>query len=161
MEERDLYSSYKEVTGKTYFKGDKIPEGYYALVVLIFIENSNGEFLIQRRSIEKGGQWASTGGHPKKDENSYDAIISEVEEEIGLDMRKKDFSLFYTLHDEDSICDLYYLKDDIDISTLKLQTEEVQDIKWASKEEIEVINQANDFHPSHYDMYKICLNHLS
>ncbi|MEG1009273.1 MAG: hypothetical protein RSF67_05615 [Clostridia bacterium] len=54
-EERDLYNSNLELTGKTYFKGDSIPENYYPMVVMIAIQNSKGEFLMQRRVSRKGG----------------------------------------------------------------------------------------------------------
>lgn len=43
-EERDLYNNRLELTGKTYFKGDEIPDGYFPMVVMIAIQNSNGEF---------------------------------------------------------------------------------------------------------------------
>lgn len=45
-EERDLYNKNLELTGKTYFKGDSIPSDYYPMVVMIAIQNFNGEFLM-------------------------------------------------------------------------------------------------------------------
>ena len=33
-EERDLYNNKLELTGKTYLKGDKIPENMYPMVLL-------------------------------------------------------------------------------------------------------------------------------
>ena len=50
-------------------KGDKIPEGRYIIVVLVFIQNSDGKFLIQKRSEEKNGKFATAGGHPKSGES--------------------------------------------------------------------------------------------
>ena len=55
MEKRDLYDYNCQKTGKTYFKGEDIPEGYYPMVVAIAIQNSKGEFLMQKRSPENGG----------------------------------------------------------------------------------------------------------
>lgn len=39
-EKRDLYDINSNKTDLTYYKGDKIPNGYYPMVVMIAIENS-------------------------------------------------------------------------------------------------------------------------
>lgn len=39
MEKRDLYDINRKLTGETIFKGEKIPENRYILVVMVFIEN--------------------------------------------------------------------------------------------------------------------------
>lgn len=64
MEKRDLYDENRNLTGKMIFKNFPIPNGYYILVVLIFIQNTEGKFLIQKRSKIKNGKFATTGGHP-------------------------------------------------------------------------------------------------
>ena len=70
MEKRDLYDKERNLTGETIFKGEEIPEGRYIVVVLVYIQNSDGKFLIQKRSDKKNGKYAATGGHPKSGENS-------------------------------------------------------------------------------------------
>src|SRR5574344_1980637 len=85
-EKRDLYDINNMRTNKTYFKGDDIPKGYYPMVVMIAIQNSKGEFLMQKRVPEKGGDWGVTGGHPKSGETPIDGIITEVKEELGIDI---------------------------------------------------------------------------
>ena len=84
------------MTGKTIFKGEAIPDNNYIVVVLVFIQNSEGNFLIQKRSKLKNGKYATTGGHPKSGENSVQGIISEIKEEIGLDINPKDLKLYYS-----------------------------------------------------------------
>ena len=49
MEKRDLFDINRNLTGETICKGEKIPEGKYIAVVLCFIQNSNGQFLIQKK----------------------------------------------------------------------------------------------------------------
>lgn len=77
---RDLYDIDSNKTDKTYFKGDIIPDGYYPMVV---IRNSDGNFLMQKRVEEKGGDWGVTGGHPKSGETPLEGIVTEVKEEIN------------------------------------------------------------------------------
>ena len=84
MEQRDLYDITRTLTGKTIFKGESIPENNYIIVVLVFIQNSEGKFLIQKRSEIKNGKYATTGGHPKSGENSIQGIISEVKKRLDL-----------------------------------------------------------------------------
>ena len=60
MEKRDLYDENRQLTGETIYKGEAIPEGRYIIVVLVFIQNSKGEFLIQKRSEIKNGKYANS-----------------------------------------------------------------------------------------------------
>ena len=94
MELRDLYDENKKVTGLTFVKGEQVPKGYYYLIVAIYIQNSKGEFLIQKRVERKGGKWATTAGHPKAGESSLEGLITEVREEIGIDLRGDNPILF-------------------------------------------------------------------
>lgn len=134
MEYRDLYNSDRILTGEKILKGEQIPENNYIMMVVIFIENDNHEFLIQKRTIVKGGKWATTGGHPKSCETSLQGIITEVKEELGIDIKNP--ILFKQASGKDTFCDLYYLKQNIDINKIVIQKEEVDDVKWASIEEI-------------------------
>ena len=61
------------------------------MVVMIAIQNSKGEFLMQRRVLEKGGDYGVTGGHPKAGETPLEGIVTEVKEELGLDFSKENF----------------------------------------------------------------------
>ena len=86
MEQRDLYDKDRKLTGKTIYKGEPVPDGSYIVVVLVYIQNSEGKFLIQKRSERKNGLYATTGGHPKSGESSLEGIVTEIKEEIGLDI---------------------------------------------------------------------------
>ena len=141
MEIRDLYDSNKRITGKTFVKGEQVPKGYFYLIVAIFIQNSKGEFLIQKRVARKGGKWATTAGHPKSGETSLEGLITEVEEEIGIDIRNDNPILFNTWNVNDQFFDIYYLKKDIDLKQIKIQPTEVDGVKWASIEQIKQMKQ--------------------
>ena len=58
IEKRDLYDINRVLTGKTIFKGDSIPDNNYIVVVLVFIQNSDGKFLIQKRSKIKSSHFS-------------------------------------------------------------------------------------------------------
>ena len=163
MEKRDLYDENRNLTGKMIFKNFPIPNGYYILVVLIFIQNTDGKFLIQKRSKIKNGKFATTGGHPKSGESSIESIIAEVKEEIGLDISSKDLKLFFSgkYEEEKVFVDDYYLKIDIpDIKELKLQKSEVDSLHWFSSDEIINLMKQGKFFSNHFDDFEILLNWL-
>ena len=160
MEKRDLYDINKNLTGETIFKGDNIPKNRYIIVVLSFIQNSKGEFLIQKRSVQKDGKYGSTGGHAKSGESSIQGIISEIKEEIGLSVNPEELSLIFSGREdsEQVFFDVYFLKKDVDVSDLVLQEEEVEFVKWMSIEEIELLIQNGLFLENHAEEFYRLLN---
>ena len=144
MEYLDLYNDKKEKIGKTILRGTEIPLGYYIMLSIIFIENSAGEFLFQYTSKEKGNVWATTGGHVKSGDDALITIVKEVEEELGIRLNKNELKHVFTGMKNGRILEAFYIKKDIDINSLTLQKEEVESVKWLSKNELrELINQDN------------------
>lgn len=163
MEKRDLYDERRLPTGKTIYKGEPVPEGSYIIVVLVFIQNSEGKFLIQKRSKRKNGKFATTGGHPKSGEDSVQGIITEVKEEIGLDISPEDIQLYFGGKSETErvFWDDYYIKLDVDnIEKLNLQEEEVESLHWFSEEEIHQLMKDDKFFKNHYEEFEILLDWL-
>lgn len=160
-EKRDLYDAERNLTGRTIFKGEETPDGTYIVVVLVFIQNSEGKFLIQKRSARKNGKFATTGGHPKSGEDSIQGIITEVKEEIGIDIKPKDLQLYFGgKSDEEKVFfDDYYVKMDIpNIENLKLQDEEVESVHWFSIDEIKNLMKEDKFFKNHYEEFEILLD---
>ena len=155
MERRDLYDINRKPTGETIFKGEKIPLNRYIIVVLSFIQNSKGEFLVQKRSKQKDGKFASTGGHAKTGENSIEAIISEIHEELGLTVLPSELNLIYSGREDTErvFFDIYYLKKDFDIESLTLQKEEVDFVEWDSIEKINELIANNLFLENHVEEF--------
>ncbi len=160
MELRDLYNSKRILTGETIEKGQDVPSGRYYITVVVFIENSKGEFLLQKRALRKDGRWATTGGHPVSGESSLEGIVTEIQEELGQTVNQNELTLFKTIMTEDDFVDLYYMNKDIDIKDVVLQEEEVEDAKWATKEEIEQLIEEDKFSKSHEEFYRYCLEFL-
>lgn len=164
MEKRDLYDSERNITGETILKGEKIPPNRYIIVVLVFIQNSEGKFLIQKRSKRKNGKYATTGGHPKSGESSIQGIITEVNEEIGLKLNSNDLKLYFSGRSdaERVFWDDYYVKMDVkDIKKLKLQEEEVGLVEWLSEGEIKQLMKEDKFFKNHYEEFEILLDWLN
>ena len=160
MEKRDLYDEYKNKTNETIDKGQPIPKGKYYITVIVFIQNSKNEFLIQKTSLQKGHVWSTTGGHPKAGESSLQGIVTEIKEELGLEVNSKYLKLFKTVKTEDDFVDMYYIKYDFPIKDIKIQKEEVEKVKWAKEEEIENLIKDGLFLKPHINFYKECLNYL-
>ena len=133
---RDLYDINSNKTDKTYMKGDPIPEGYYPMVVMVVIRNSKGEFLMQKRVESKGGDWGVTGGHPKSGETPIEGIITEVREELGLDFSNENFILYDSGCDGKDCYKMYFVTKDIDLNQIKIQEEELTQVKWFTMDEL-------------------------
>ena len=161
MELRDLYDENRNKTGEVISKGATVPKGRYYITVMVFIENSKGEFLLQQRSIKKGGQWATTGGHPKSGETSLQGLCTEIKEELGIDVHTNEPTLFKTVKTADDFLDLYYLKKDIEINLIKMQKEEVQNVAWFTKDEIDSMIKNGTFFKWHIEEYNACLEFLN
>ena len=105
------------------------------------------------------GKWATTGGHPKSGESSLQGILTEVKEELGIKIGNP--ILFKQANGKNTVCDLYYIKDNIDISNITIQNEEVDDVKWATVDEINNLMNNDEFNKGHYMMFKDCLEFLN
>ena len=64
-------------------------EGEYHIVVSAWIRNSEGMIFVQKRHTLKPhpNLWKCPGGSILERESSFDGIIREVEEEIGINLR--------------------------------------------------------------------------
>ena len=140
MELFDLYTAEREKTGKTMVRGERIPEGFYRLVIHVCIFDKAGRMLIQQRQPFKDGwpnRWDITvGGSAVAGDTSRSAAERETMEELGLSIDLTAERPCMTLNFENGFDDYYVLTKDIDLNILRLQTEEVQAVRWAEEEEI-------------------------
>ena len=157
---RDLYDINSNKTDKTYRKGDLIPEGYYPMVVMVVIRNSNGEFLMQKRVESKGGDWGVTGGHPKSGETPIEGIITEVKEELGIDISDNEIIEFASGCDLKDCYKMYYTKLDLDLSKLNIQKEELSEVKWFSLEELQDMVDKKILNQDQIDCFIKCKNYI-
>ena len=152
MELLDIYDDNGNVTGRTIVRGDKsiiLNEHEHIALSVIFIENSNGEFLIQKSSIQKGGEFTSTGGHVNSGETPLIAIKREVKEELGINIDEDDIEEYGFLSYDKPLRYIFYLKKDVELTNIKVQTEEVEYAKYMSIAEINELIATNKMLKSH------------
>ena len=139
MELIDLYDNDGNKLDKTYLRGDKkyrFHKNEHIPIVMIFIENSEGKFLIQKTSEAKGNVYSSTGGHVDSGEDKDTALIREIKEELGIDVDIKEVKYLGHFLTGAPIRFLYYLKKDIDIEKCTIDPNEVKYLKFMSENEI-------------------------
>ena len=155
MEYWDIYDAKRNLTGKVICRDaqDMLAPGEYHLAVDAWFINDKNQILIQKRSLSKKaypGLWAqSAGGAVLKGEDSFQACIREVEEELGIipDIGKTELVHSFIRHGN-TIADVYLIHQSISLDKLTLQKSEVEDVKWASYVEIKELLNANKFVPS-------------
>lgn len=154
---RDLYDANSVKTEKTYRKGDIIPEGYYPMVVMVVIRNSNGDFLMQKRVKEKGGDWGVTGGHPKAGETPLEGIITEVKEELGLDFSQENFIEYDSGCDDRDCYKMYFVNKDVELEDIIIQEDELSEVRWFSMEELKHMVETKELNENQISCFiKVC-----
>ena len=140
MEIWAMYDRNRQPTGRTINRGENIKPGDYHLVVHVCIFNSKGELLIQQRQPFKHGwsnMWDVTvGGSAVAGDNSQRAAEREVLEEIGYKINLEGVSPHMTVTTDNVFDDIYIVHENVDLSGLSLQNEEVKQVKWAACEDI-------------------------
>ena len=150
MEKWDLYTKYREKTGKEHIRGEELPEGFYHLVVHVWIRNSKGEYLISQRSASRPTfplMWECVGGSVIKGESSIEGAVREVKEEVGLDLEQEAGRLLFTkvrgsnykyeCKKYNDIMDVWLFDYDGELQLEAATTDEVADCKWMTVSEIQ------------------------
>ena len=147
----DLYDEDRNPTGETMKRGTPIPQGAYHIVISIWLRNSQGQFLMSRRSEEKEwspGIWETTGGAVVAGETSIQGAVREVREELGIRLDPEKGRLVRSLR-SDTMQDFYdaWMFDvDVDIDDIKMQEHEVTQVKWMDPDEIDRLWQDKKLH---------------
>ena len=92
----DVLNEKGEYTGRVETREICHKEGLWHKAVVLFIINSKGQVLLQKRSPYKklwANMWDITaGGHVLTGEFGFQAIIRECKEEIGIELEKNDIT---------------------------------------------------------------------
>lgn len=137
-----------------------LSDGKHFMIILLFIQNEDKKFLIQKTSIEKGNIYATTGGHVTYKDSSLETVIKEAKEELNLDLDTNDITFINTFDHSNCFCDVYYTNKKININDIKLQEEEVEDIFWLSENEILNLINENNFRKSNIEAFYKVLEYI-
>lgn len=129
---------------KIYIRNSSWEEGeedLYIVGVNNWIINSEGKFLVQRRSLTKRnnpGKWSSTNGLVQLGEDRFETVQRETKEELGIDIDKNQIYLVEENHivGNHLMVDIFVTYADVNISDITIQESEVDKVCYVSKEEL-------------------------
>ena len=156
MEKWDLYDSDFNKLSKTAYRGDRLADDEYHLVVNVWIKNSEGKFLITQRCPQKSHprMWECTGGSAVFGDSDIDACVREIKEELGIDIDVSSAKFLGMAHRYYEGCPdilrVYIFEDNTSIEKVVIQEEEVMDAMWATKEEVLALVEAGKFEANPY-----------
>ena len=136
----DLYGEDRTSLGRCVNRGAPLAPGEYICIVHVCIFDSSGRLLIQRRQKSKHA-WPdlwdlSAGGGVQAGEDSRSAARRETWEELGLELDLRELRPVFTANFASGFDDFYILEQDVALSRLRLQAEEVRDVRWATENEV-------------------------
>ena len=145
-EKWDLYTCDRRLTGLEHTRGEEIPAGYFHLVVHVWIRNDKGEYLISRRSASRKKMplmWECVGGSALKGENSLEAALREVKEEVGIELCPEKGRMISSVtgrvidgRKRGDIVDVWLFDFDGVFDLSKASTDEVEQAHWMTKQQV-------------------------
>ena len=149
MEVLDLHDINRQKLNSTIERGQQLPENTFRLVVHLCIFNSDGKMLIQQRQSNKK-QWPNMwditlGGCAQTNESSQQAVERELFEELGLTVDFSNQRPYFTVNFNYGFDDFFLIEKDVELKQIKFRDNEVQSVKWATKDEIQVMIKEKNF----------------
>lgn len=165
MELWDILDPSGNRTGRKMVRGQRrLLSGEYHLVVHIWPFNSNGQLLIQRRAGTcklMPNEWAATGGSAVSGEESIAAAMRELHEEIGIKAEPEELLFAQRLKRKNSFLDVWFVKADVDIHSLRLQKEEVSEVRWISEDRLNHLVKQGRYHNYGREYFELISNSLN
>lgn len=133
--------------------------GVYHKPVWIWIVNNNNEILVQKRALTKKkgpGKWdMPSAGHIDAGESVIEGCIRETSEELGIVAKPSDFVFLKEFVNQRGweLVQVYLLKSDVRIEDMKLQSEEVEEVRWLKYEDFVKLLYSDKF-CNHEKSYK-------
>ena len=168
MEYLDIYDGNGAPLGIKKTKKEAHAEGLWHKAVHIWIINSKGEVLLQKRSPlvdNHPDKWdVSAAGHISAGEDERTSALREVGEEIGLDLSSADLIHIGTVTQQSSrpgyinneINPVYVVKMDLDTNEMQRQEEEVSEVRFVPYKEFDRMVQQKDqslvHHPEEFEI---------
>lgn len=152
MEIWDVYDKNRNRTKKTHVRGNPLAIDDYHIVVHVWIMNNKSEILLTKRHPNKShpNLWECPGGSILAGETSLDGAVREVKEEIGIILSKSNGKLIKSERRDtyNDFYDVWLFNQYFEITETVLQKDEVSDIQWVTKSELEWMFNSNCIVPT-------------
>ena len=174
----DILTPEGKSTGKTALKSEAHKNGWFHATVHIWLFTSDKKILLQKRALTKKvfpGLWdISVAGHIGAGEGILSSAKREVFEEIGLELNETDFikigTRIHQVTHKNGIKDnehhhVFIAELKVPISELKIQIEEVADIKLFDLSILKDTKNLENvllsrFHEYYVSVYNMIITHL-
>jgi 8-oxo-dGTP pyrophosphatase MutT (NUDIX family) len=97
----------------------------------------------------------TVGGSAVSGDDSRSAAQRELEEEVGISLDFSGIQPQLSINWERGFDDVYLLEHDVDEASLSLQYEEVEQVKWATEEEILALIERGEFIPYYPELIRL------
>lgn len=156
MEYLDVVNENNELTGKTEERNIIHKEGIWHREVAVWIMNEKGEVLLQKRASTKQqspNKWSICAGHIDAGETVENAIIREMEEELGIKVRISELEFINIYKEKKKFHNntknynfdyMYFYKTNYKIEDYKICLEELSEVKYIPLLELEEIVKNKD-----------------
>lgn len=140
MEYWDVYDKKGKWKRRAIRKGERLKNDEYHIIVEGWILRDDGNFIIQRRALDKksfAGMWyCSAGGSVISRETPKEGMVREFKEELGVDISEEELHLKRIITEKNTIFYIFLVHKNISLDEIKLQEEEVMDVDLADPNKI-------------------------
>ena len=149
MEYWDVYDKKGKWKRRVIKKGERLKNDEYHIIVEGWILRDDGNFIIQRRALDKksfAGMWyCSAGGSVISRETPKEGMVREFKEELGIDISEDELSLKRIITERNTIFYIYLVRKNISLDEIILQEEEVMDVDLADPSKIKKMVEDKTF----------------
>lgn len=149
MEYWDVYDKKGKWKRRVIKKGERLKNDEYHIIVEGWILRDDGNFIIQRRALDKksfSGMWyCSAGGSVISREMPKEGMVREFKEELGIDISEDELSLKRIITERNTIFYIYLVRKNISLDEITLQEEEVMDVDLADPSKIKKMVEDKTF----------------
>lgn len=150
-EKLDILDDAGNKTGEAKTYDEVHAEGLLHLCAHIWLVNSKGQVLLQKRSnhvrVFKEHWDTAASGHVLSGQTSLQTAQIETKEELGVNLPPEAFKHVFSLkenyisnngiHLENAFNDIYLVHSDLVIEEFKTEPDEIKEVRWFDKEELE------------------------
>ncbi len=153
----DVLDKYGQLTGETTPKSIAHRDGIWHRTVHIWIQNHDGDILLQRRAYVKPshpGYWdISAAGHISAGEDARTSGVRELNEELGISVSPDELKQLFVHRSEtrprpdwinNEFNYVFLLRWKGNPDDLQLQEEEVAEVRWLSLSEFKILIKSTD-----------------